>query len=381
MRRRVFAPAAAAAVTLMAAAGAYAQVTPPDPTIHTTVEAAQADGDVPPPIVKHLNEYEFERFSLRWGGGFLYDYATYGQDDPSQLQMTLSPLADVRDFRVLLKGRILVPQFTYTLGYMYDKAKGEWRFRQTGLMLDIPKVRGNVFVAEPRKVFSTSKMMIGYQGWTNERATFGDATIPVLADGIKWGGTIPNGKFVYNVGFFKDTRSENESFNKNDKQAVVRGVWLPWAKRTRVFCTSPCRRATAWRTMVFPVPLEARIISSAVLRDRYGQFAADSANSYGVETYYRPGPMMFGTEYFFTKVKAPESGDPFFHGGELLFAWIVTGETRPYNVRNAYFDRITPARSVFTGGPAHGKSLRGSRTATWTAVRFAAGRSGASRQW
>jgi hypothetical protein len=71
--------------------------------------------------------------------------------------MTLSPLADVRDFRVLLKGRILVPQFTYTLGYMYDKAKGEWRFRQTGLMLDIPKVRGNVFVAEPRKVFSTTR--------------------------------------------------------------------------------------------------------------------------------------------------------------------------------------------------------------------------------
>jgi phosphate-selective porin OprO/OprP len=48
-------------------------------------------------------------------------------------------------------------------------------------------------------------------------------------------------------------------------------------------------------------------------------------------------------------VKAPESATRSFHGGELLFAWIVTGETRPYNVRNAYFDRITPARSVFTG--------------------------------
>jgi phosphate-selective porin OprO/OprP len=260
MRGRVFAPAAAAAVILMAAAGAYAQVTPPDPTIHTTVEAAQADGDVPPPIVKHLNEYEFERFSLRWGGGFLYDYATYGQDDPSQAQMSLSPLADVRDFRVLLKGRILVPQFTYTLGYMYDKAKGEWRFRQSGLMLDIPKVRGNVFVGRTKEGFSTSKMMIGYQGWTNERATFGDATIPVLADGIKWGGTIPNGKFVYNFGFFKDTRSENESFNKNDKQAVVRGVWLPWAEKNKAnhFRRSPTRSIRASSPRIPPTATASR---------------------------------------------------------------------------------------------------------------------------
>jgi hypothetical protein len=39
----------------------------------------------------------------------------------------------------------------------------------------------------------------------DERASdvFGDATIPVLADGIKWGGTIPNGKLSNNVGFLQ----------------------------------------------------------------------------------------------------------------------------------------------------------------------------------
>ena len=31
-------------------------------------------------------------------------------------------------------------------------------------------------------------------------------------------------------------------------------------------------------------------------------------------------------------------------------AWIVTGETRPYNARGAYFERISPERSVFDGG-------------------------------
>ncbi len=32
-------------------------------------------------------------------------------------------------------------------------------------------------------------------------------------------------------------------------------------------------------------------------------------------------------------------------------AWIVTGETRPYNRSNAHFDRVSPARTPFSGGP------------------------------
>jgi phosphate-selective porin OprO/OprP len=32
-------------------------------------------------------------------------------------------------------------------------------------------------------------------------------------------------------------------------------------------------------------------------------------------------------------------------------AWIATGETRPYNAKGAYFERISPARTVFEGGP------------------------------
>ena len=31
--------------------------------------------------------------------------------------------------------------------------------------------------------------------------------------------------------------------------------------------------------------------------------------------------------------------------------WLVTGETRTYNLRGGYFNQISPARSVFSGGP------------------------------
>jgi phosphate-selective porin OprO/OprP len=71
----------------------------------------------------------------------------------------------------------------------------------------------------------------------------------------------------------------------------------------------------------------------------------------GVEAYYRPGSWVLGMEYMFNQVASRETGDPFFHGGEIFAAWILTGEVKPYNARGAYFERVSPAQSVFEGGP------------------------------
>jgi len=43
-------------------------------------DAREADGDAPRGFVK-FNQFEMKRFSLRWGGGFLYDYAGYSPND------------------------------------------------------------------------------------------------------------------------------------------------------------------------------------------------------------------------------------------------------------------------------------------------------------
>jgi phosphate-selective porin OprO and OprP len=315
-------------------------------------EAAEADADAPRrPLVK-FNEYEWKRISFRWGLGVLYDYSGYAQDDDSKAQMALRPVNDLRDFRFLLRGKLPIPHVTYTIGYMYDKGNEQWRFRQTGLMVDIRRAHGNLFVGRTKEGLSTSKMMVGYQGWTNERAAVNDALIPILADGIKWSGSIPSGRFVYNIGYFKDTRSQYESFNKNDKQSVVRGVWLPLAGTDRGVLHIALQARHALANDGF---LQYRSKPESFQAQSYaidtGRFAAESANTYGVETYYRPGSLIVGTEYYFNKVRAPESNDPLFHGGEVLAAYLVTGETRPYNGRGGYFERVSPARPVFSGGP------------------------------
>jgi phosphate-selective porin OprO and OprP len=325
----------------------------PASTTGDTLDAAEADGAGPRRELVHWNEYEGPYFTARLGGGFLVDYSTYAQDDDSRGQMTLSPASKLRDFRLLLKGRFpAVPRLTYTLGYMYDAAQKEWRFRQTGFMFNVPELYGNIFVGRTKEGFSTNKLMVGYHGWTIERSTANDAFLPILADGVKWTGSIPGGKLVYNLGWFKDTRSQAESFNKNDNQFAARAVWLPFvgADKGVLHLALEARYGEAndgqlqYRSK--PESFEAQTYAVDT-----GKFAAHHANTLGFEAYYSPGPLMFGMEYFFNQVSSTQADDPLFHGGEILVACLLTGETRPYNAKGAFFEAVSPARSVFDGGP------------------------------
>ncbi|MFL5447824.1 MAG: porin, partial [Gemmatimonadales bacterium] len=82
-----------------------------------------------------------------------------------------------------------------------------------------------------------------------------------------------------------------------------------------------------------------------------GKFHATSAQLLGFEAYYRPGPWLFGTEYYWEKAGSPETGDPVFSGGDIFANWLVTGETRSYNTVGGYFRQVSPKRTVFEGGP------------------------------
>jgi phosphate-selective porin OprO and OprP len=332
---------------------APAQSTGGTPALDDQIDAAEADGDSPRRQLVAWNSYEGPYVTLRVGGGFGWDYSAYAQDENSKEQMTLHATDGVRDFRLLFKGRFpRVKGLSYTLGYMYDGARKEWAFRQTGLMYDVPALLGNIFIGRTKEGFSTNKIMVGYHFWTNERATANDALIPILGDGIKWTGRIPSEKLVYNVGYFYDKYSETETFNKNDNQFVGRAVWLPFMGTDKgvLHLALEARWADAEDGQ-----LQYRSKPEAFLAQSYaidtGKFPASHANTLGVETYYRPGPLMFGMEYFFNQVSSPETNNPLFHGGEIFAAYMFTGELHPYNTKGAYFEGVSPAQPVFEGGP------------------------------
>jgi phosphate-selective porin OprO/OprP len=325
------------------------------PTLVDTIEAGEAEAVEPPrrQMVK-WNEYEGPYFTIRVGGGFLFEGAGYAQDEESEQQFDLESDWKIRDARFALKGSFPKSRraVTWRAGFMYDGPTDEFLVRETGIMVEVPKLLGHIFVGRTKEGFSLNKVMVGYAGWTMERATISDATIPILADGIKWLGFLPGKRILWNLGFYGDWLSEKEAFSTYDNQAVGRIMWIPIASeetRTLLHLGLSARYGKPdegqlklrSRPEAFPAPY---FIDT-------GSFKSDTTEMLGVEAYYRPGPWLFGTEYFTQWSDAPEAGDPFSHGGDIVVAWLVTGETRTYNTRGGFFNAVSPARTVLEGGP------------------------------
>ena len=317
-----------------------------------TLDAGEAGAEEPARKLIKLNEFDGKYMTLRVGGGFLYEYDAYAQDDDSKRQFVMHPDDKVRDARILLKGKlkfIKSRNVTYSVGIMYDGNNDEWVARQTGLMIEVPEVWGYLFVGRTKEGFSLNKVMVGYAGWTMERFTMNDATIPILADGIKWFGHSEKAQLIWNLGIYKDWMSQNQGFSTYDHQVVGRIAWVPEMTEDKVLHIGVSAR--------YGVPKDHKIqfrsrpeANPAPYFIDTGKFEARDTRIIGPEIYYRPGPLLIGSEYFFAKVNAPASGDPLFHGGDVSVSWMATGEIRSYNTKGGYFNGISPNHPVFQGG-------------------------------
>ena len=325
----------------------------PPQTLDDTIEAG--DDEVAEPVRKlvNWNEFEGKRFAIRFGSGFLYEYAAYSQDDASKEQFDLSPTPKLRDARLLFKGRFKFDRpVTWSSGIMWDAPTKKFLVRETGVMIAVPELSGHVFVGRTKEGFSLNKVMVGYAGWTMERSTINDATIPILADGIKFLGYAPAKHLIWNLGLYTDWLSEGQTFSTYGRQAVGRIAWVPVVSEAtktvlhlgislRVGKPNDGSIQLRSRPEAFPAPYFVDT----------GKFPAESTRMIEFETYYRPGPLLFGSEYFLQDANAPKVGNPSFHGGDAVVSWLATGETRAYNTRGGFFDQISPARPVFQGGP------------------------------
>jgi phosphate-selective porin OprO/OprP len=349
--------ACALVALLLVPGSARGQEPSPSPdTVDETLEAGEALAKPPRRDLVKWNHYEGPYFTIRVGGGLLYDTVMYSQDEGSRQQFDLAPETGVRDARFVLKGRVLPKMkraITYSVGLMYDGPNDEWFMRETGFMVEVPELWGHVFVGRTKEGFSLNKVMVGYSGWTMERATINDATIPILADGIKWLGWLPEPRILWNLGIYTDWVSEGEGFSTYDSQLVGRLAWIPVApsetSRTLLHVGMSGRYGKPNEG-----ELKLRSRPESNLSEYFvdtGTFTCESTKMLAGEVYFRPGPLLIGSEYFVQWADADGSGDPVFHGGDVAVSWIVTGETRRYNTRGGFFQSVSPARTVFGGGP------------------------------
>ena len=327
---------------------------PPLPNLEDAIEAGEADAEDPRREFVRWNEYHGPFLHIRFGGGFLYEGAAYSQDPESRQQFALATDFKIRDTRVLLKGSL--PQFkrkvTFSSGIMFDAPTSSWLVRETGVMIAIPELWGNLFIGRTKEGFSLNKVMVGYAGWTIERAPINDATVPILADGVKWLGYSPKHGFLWNLGFYNDVLSEGQSFSSYEHQAVARIAWLPIhseAKATVFHIGVNLRHGTVEdgklqvrsRPEAFPAPYFVDT----------GKFDASTTRMAGYEIYYRRRGLLLGSEYWFQQVASPSTNNPRFSGGDVVAAWVVTGEPRAYNTVGGFFTAVSPDRPVFSGGP------------------------------
>jgi phosphate-selective porin OprO/OprP len=330
-------------------------VTPAETAVTAGMEAGESEADVPARRFVRWNEYEGPLSTLRFGGGFLYDYAAYDQDDAGEQQIDFTDGSKLRDFRFLLKGRL--PKLdkrsvTWSAGIMWDAVDERWAFRQTGVMFALPKISSNVFIGRTKSGFSMNKVMVGYHGWTHERAPASDAMLPILADGIKWLGYLPKHGLNWSLGWYGDSYSARESFSTHEQEHVARVSWLPIRSdigHTLLHLGVSVRGGKPedrqLRLRARPESFQAPYVVDT------GVFDAQRTFTSGLEAYYRRGPLLLGGEVFAQDVDADSSGDPTFNGGELFVAWNLTGETRPYKPAGGYFMAVSPARPVMQGGP------------------------------
>lgn len=333
-----------------------AQTTPaqpqgPPPDLENTIEAAEP---LPRRDLVHWNEYHGPHFTIRAGAGFLYDFAAFAQDKESKEQIAMLPGEKVRDFRFIMGGRLpsLPLPTTWCAGVMYDAPTNSWLLRQTGVMFQVPKILSYFFIGRQKEGFSLNKVMVGYDGWTMERFTMSDATIPLLADGLEWLGYSKKHGFLWNLGYFNDVASKGQSFSSYSSQEVARAAWLPVHSEEEGTLIHLGFNFRYGKPEGGQIRLKSRpeaFIAPFFLDT--GTFAASSSNSEGYEVYFRRRSLLFGSEYYLQHVNSPSTRDPMFHGGDVVATWLMTGETRPYNTVGGYFKDITPARPVFNGGP------------------------------
>lgn len=325
------------------------EVVVPDGTQGETMTVGKSDS-----VLTSNNWYEFDsrHSSLRIGGGVLYDWVTYIQDEESRKQISLFPKIQLRDFRIFMSGKIKTKRFlTWKFGIMYDASVSSWLARETGIMIGVPEVAGNVFIGRTKEGFSLNKVMTGYLGWTMERQMALDV-IPILADGIKYMGFLPDQRIFWNAGAYVDWLTEKQSFATYEKQFVLRFGVLP------VFSEESKSLLHIGVNYRYGIPDNKKIRVRSRPESNPSPyfldtdvFPADHSSHLGWEVYFSSGGLMIGSEGYFTKFSSPEKDNPLFKGGDAVISYFLTGESRPYSTVSGVYSAVKAKKPVFSGGP------------------------------
>jgi phosphate-selective porin OprO/OprP len=352
-RNRAAIAALAFAAFLLQPTPARAQEPMPD-----SIEAAVAaeDEPIPPEDQKlmHWSDFDGEHATFHFGYNAMYDGVAYNQDPGSIAQWgdLKNPDSKVRDFRLLFSGKF--PKFKrlveWKAGYMRNASTNQWLWRETGVVVAVPKDWGYLFIGRTKLGVSMIKQMSGASIMGLERAEIEDMIIPIQNDGIRWMGYLPKRHLVWNLGYFNETVLNNPLYPFMDQQYAARVIWLPLLSEKDGKVLHLAMNLKYGNPKDGKTQLKARpeAITAPFFLDT-GVFPAAHEKVIGPEVWYRDNSLLFGGAYYLVKTEASE-GNHQFQGGDAWASWLMTGEVRQYNTRGGLFDFVYPKSSFFKGG-------------------------------
>ena len=305
---------------------------------------------------ENWNEFDGPLTTLKFGLGFMAEFAGFQQDAVSKNQVpNVTNSVSIRDFRYTMAGVVKSKrEITWKAGINYDGSTNTWRVRETGVQVKMPELSGYLFFGRTKEGFSLQKIQNGFTLWRFERPMIQDM-IPILADGVKYSGYYPKQHLQWTLGaYFNWFGTENQPQTSYRRQITTRLVWLP-------IYSSPMNPVLHFAInyqygRVLDDTLQARS-KPEVSKSQYfvdsKKFWADYTNSIGGEIYYRKGPFMAGTEFTAHLVHSPVTGNPVFTGYWIFLLYSFTGETRPYTTDFGIFTFQPVKKSVFQGGPGN----------------------------
>lgn len=309
--------------------------------------------------IRPANEFEGTYSTIRIGAGYILDAATYSEDAVFKQQMDsagldLDPKIETRDFRIMAGGVFKTKRtFAWKTGFMYDGDKKVWLLRETGLTVGVPELYGHIFIGRTKEGYSMVKVMNGHFPWTAERQMALDV-IPILADGIKYFGSMPKSRIFWNLGYFNDVLSKGQSFSTYAWQYDARIGWLPFYNKEKNTVLHIGVNLRYGKPIDGKITLKSRPESNPAPQIiNTGSFAADHSTHIGGEIYYSTGRLLLGSEIMmhrFNSTIADVNNDHTFYGGDMVVTYIFTKTERPYKTTGSIFEYVPVTKSVFKGG-------------------------------
>jgi phosphate-selective porin OprO/OprP len=313
------------------------------------------------PAKRPWNELDASWISVRLEFQAFEDGAFFAQDAASKEQVgDLSAKALFRVDDLLLTGQIKFPHpWTFAVGGNYKgldptSARG---WTTTYVYLTIPLgALGSVTLGKQKAGAGMAMLENGRDISFMERSTMSTAFAFVDSHlvGVRFSNTVADGRMTWSAGWFNNWLDDGLSFSESGQiyAGRVTGLAVEAESGRRMLhlgASAAYRQAPngSFEVKSRPEVYEARDFVNT------GPFPARHSTSIGGELAAVEGPVTVSAEYTSTPISSPETGNPHFSGYYVAAAWVLTGETRPYNHEVGVFEAIRPAApfSFKHGGP------------------------------